>query len=136
MRISWRQTECNNYSVVGQQMENDKDQFIVRAWNPLKRMVPLDEDNGNENVSWNPFFCFCCACIDKIFISDHIETIYAFEPGIRTADTILEKIESINFKRKTALEVFTWIVSFFAHIILFSPIIKTMTWIPLVNFLL
>jgi hypothetical protein len=119
-------------------MENsEKDNAITfRQWNPEKENVAWAEDNGSSTDASCPVCCICCWGVEKIFKSVFQEVIDVIEYNDDSTEQLFDKMDKDNEGQTTIIRWVSWLMSVFGHYLLFSPIIKLLSWIPLVGFLL
>ena len=56
--------------------------------------------------------------------------------GTKTSDEVFAELEAENKGNATGIRWLCWLASVFGHVLLFSPIISLLAWIPLVGHLL
>lgn len=98
--------------------------------------VPFGDDNGSPDDASCPITCFCCWAIEKCFKSVFQETLNFIEVGMLTSGDVFQKLHGQNATTSTIFRWVSWIMNVLGHYLLFSPIIKLFSWIPLVGFLL
>jgi len=64
------------------------------------------------------------------------ETLHAVKAGDKSADDIFDEMEDSNAGTTSCLRYTAWGMNIVGHILLFWPIIKVLSWIPLVGGLL
>jgi len=129
---------CGQVSLCAQVIQDDKDKFTFRKWNPLKEKVPygtatdadIDEDCGG---SW---LCYICKCINCCMGTLFEEVVHIISEKSESADDLLK--QSDDFVKKAGMimrpcAIFTCMLGFF---FLFSPLVAILSWIPLIGMLL
>ena len=129
--------KCGPTSIIAQQIHNGS-HFSFRQWNPKKLDVPLDQinDPDEETVCLVCACLPCCTCIDKCFQSIFKETIeFVVEDPKSKADIFKEQHET-NDLTTSLFRFGGWFMQFAGINLFFSPLIYTLSWIPLVGFLM
>lgn len=129
---------CGQVSLCAQVIQDDKDKFTFRKWNPLKEKVPygtatdadIDEDCGG---SW---LCYICKCINCCMGTLFEEVVHIISEKSESADDLLK--QSDDFVKKAGMimrpcAIFTCMLGFF---LLFSPLVAVLKWIPLIGWLM
>jgi len=65
--VKWEVVECCTVTVMAQQMQDDKDEYTFRQWNPEKTHAAWGEDNSSPVDRSCPMFCVCCVAVEFIF---------------------------------------------------------------------
>ena len=136
IRIKWEYVPCENVSLIAQQVQNLEGVQTFRPYNPERVHVPFGEDNGSPEDATCPITCLCCWIIEKCFKSVFQESVNFIEVGHLTSEDIFEKLHNQNALTSTIFRWLAWFLNVFGHYLLFTPIIKLLSWIPLVGFLL
>ncbi|TNV79109.1 hypothetical protein FGO68_gene10230 [Halteria grandinella] len=109
-----------------------------RAWNPEKERVGLKEStlpDKRDNFS----LCGCCPCakvVNMMFESGLPEVIEEVIAEPLKKEEVFEKLEQSNNTRTNLFRFLGFFLLFFGILLLFSPLIALVSWIPLVGYLL
>lgn len=117
-------------------MQNDEGVYTFRQWNPDKENVPWGGNNDSNTDPGCPLQCICCFFIEKAFLTMSMAVMNYCKPGHSTLEQAMDTMDSDNAKSTSAIRWISWIMSVLGHILLFSPIITFLAWIPLVGGLL
>eukprot|EP00347_Sterkiella_histriomuscorum_P006683 403351833 len=137
VKVTFSYIPCGPTTIVAQQI-CDKDNFTFRQWNPKKVALPITQNNypDQEVVC---LMCACCPCatiVDQMFQSMFKETIeFVEEQPISKVDLFKKKSQE-NDMTTVYIRIGGWFLMYAGICLLFSPIIYTLSWIPLVGFLM
>ena len=80
--------------------------------------------------------CICCWATEMIFKAIFKEVIDIIQVGKREPTEILDEMEKDNETQTKIIRWISWLMNVIGHFLLFNPIIKLLSWIPLVGALL
>ena len=128
---------CGAATIIGQQIQNDEGQTTFRKWNPEKIRVPYGQSTDADNSSTSCLACcYICWCIDKCFSTVLEEVVDCAVDVKKSANEWFDEQKDMiatAAKIIRPLGVFLTCLGFY---FLFAPIIATLSWIPLVGWLL
>lgn len=137
MRVKFQYVACGEVNVMAQQMQDEKGRYTFRQWNPSKIDAPWGEDNGSETDVHCPLCCICCFAVEKFMKETFQEVIDRVDLHSSCGPKkMMDEYQAESDKITLILRIVCWILNFFGHLLLFSPIIAVLNWIPLVGWLL
>ena len=136
LRVRWEEVQCKNYTFIAQQIKDENDEFTFRTWNPQKVDAELDEETDQDIEACCPAVCLPCYLVELCFKTAFQETIDTVHPGSKSANWVFKQLSSANDSSTVCFRWVAWFMNVFGHYLLFTPIIKLLSWIPLVGKLL
>lgn len=137
MRIKWEIVTNQFITIVAQQVINEEksDRYTFRAWNPSDpdASIGAEEDVTEANC---PVCCFPCWCVEKCFKTLFREEVDHISCKRLSADKVFDEMAEGNSGTTTCFRWLSWMMSVLGHYMLFTPIIRILSWIPLVGALL
>ena len=83
-----------------------------------------------------PIACICCWAVEGAFKHIALEIVNHIETGKKSCTEVIESLKESNDALTSVFRKASYIMLISGHILLFSPLIALMKWIPLVGFLL
>ena len=132
MKIKWTFVQNQDISVLAQQIETKQGTVTFRPWNPKY----IEDDHVPEPEVSCPVFCICCFLVECCFKNAFKEHIDDLDLGLKDAGTMFGEMIDKNSGEVTMVRWLSWQMSFIGHCLLFQPMLRWISWIPFVGWLL
>ena len=117
------------------QLVNHKDVFTFRPWNPKDINAPIGQEQDVTAASC-PTYCVTCLIVEKCFKTMFKEHIDDIRTDGKTPSEIFAEMIATNKTTTTIFRWLSWVLSLIGHNLLFVPIIRLISYIPLAGWLL
>ena len=99
-------------------------------------MVAFEESNEPDTATSCPTTFICCHLVEMLFKKAFTEVVDEIYDSQKDCKEVFDELENQNDTETTVFRWLSWVGSVIGHFFLFMPIIKLISWIPLVGALL
>ena len=137
-RVTFEYDTCGPVTIIAQQVQDEDGNHTFRKWNPEKINVPYGQttDVDSNFTSACPLCCYTCMAVDWMCNTFFEEVVFCAEDTIQTSETYFDNQDKKIVTAARCVRPLGIILSIFGWFCLFIPVIKLLSWIPLVGWLL
>ena len=129
---------CGPVTIIAQQVQNEDGYHTFRKWNPEKINVPYGQmtDADSNVTTGSPLCCYMCLCVDAMCDTLFEEVVDCAVDTKLSSEAYFDDQEKNIASAAKCIRPAGIFMSMSGWFLLFIPMIKLLSWIPLVGWLL